>query len=111
MFDRGSPWDGDHNRGSSQEPGQSYLRGAGTVCLCDSTEHLAGHFARSQWEPWNKSNFIALAIIHHVVPLAVGKAIAVLHGDDRDNPACSLDVLLCHVGQRNQANLAFFSFL
>src|SRR6266478_5123273 len=111
MFDRGSPWDGQHNGGSAQEPGQRYLRAARTVCLRDSVKHLAGNFARSQWEPGNKSNFIALAIIHHVVPFTVGKAIAVLHGDDRDNSARSLDVLLCNVGQRNQANLAFVSHL
>src|SRR4029077_15223537 len=98
MFDRGSPWDGQHNWGSPQEPGQRYLRGAGTVCLRDSIEHLAGNFACPQWEPWNKSNFIALTIIHHVVPFAVGKAIAVLHGDDRNNSTRSLDVLLCDVG-------------
>src|SRR6266481_6736539 len=83
MFDRGSPWDGQHDGRSPQEPGQRYLCGTRTVCLRDSVEHLAGNFGRSQWEPGNKSNFIALAIVHHVVPFAVGKAIAVLHGDDR----------------------------
>src|SRR5712664_3639143 len=69
MFDRGSPWDGQHNGGSPQEPGQRYLRGARTVCLRDSVEHLAGNFARSQWEPGNKSNSIALTISHHVIPI------------------------------------------
>src|SRR6266446_1492539 len=105
MFDRGSPWVGQHNWGSPQEPGQRYLRGARTVCLRDSIEHLAGDFARPQWKPRDESIFIALAIIHHVVPFAVGKAIAVLHGDDRDNSARSLDVLLRDVGQRDQATL------
>src|SRR6267142_620443 len=111
MFDRGGPWDGQHNGRSPQEPGQRYLRGARTVSPRDSVKHLAGNLARSQWEPGNKGNFIALAIIHHVVPFAVGKAIAVLHGDDRDNSARSLDVLLGDVGQRDQANLAFLSQL
>src|SRR5205807_8552556 len=59
----------------------------------------------------NEGNLIALTIIHHVVPFAVRKAIAVLHRDDRDNSARSLDVLLRDVGQRDQANLAFVSQL
>jgi len=44
---------------------------------------------------------------HHVVPFSVRKAITVLHRNDRDNSACSFDVLLGDVGQRDQANLAF----
>src|SRR5712664_4704746 len=81
------------------------------VCLGDSVKYFAGDFACSKWEPGNKGNSILLTIIHHVVPFAVGKAIAVLHGDDRNNSVCSLDVLLRDVGQRNQLNLAFVSQL
>src|ERR1700730_354415 len=104
MFDGGSLWDGPHDGGSPRGTGYAYLRGARIVSSRDSIEHLAGN---SQREPGNKSNFIALAIIHHIVPFAVGKTIAVLHGDDRNNSASSLDVLLRDVGQRHQPNLAF----
>src|SRR5438445_572270 len=109
MSDRGSAWDGQHNRRSTQEPGQRYLRVASTVCFCDSIKHLAGNLASSQREPGNKGDFIALAIVHHVVPFAVGKAITVLHGNDGNNLACALDMFLRDVGQRDQANLAFVS--
>ncbi len=81
------------------------------MCLGDSVKHFPGNFACSQREPGNKGNSIALAIIHHVVPFAIRKAIAVLHGNDWDNFARSLDVLLRDVGQRDQANLAFVSQL
>src|SRR3989442_7341371 len=111
MFDRGSPWDGQHDGRSPQEPGKRYLRGARTMRLRDTVKHFAGNFACSQWEPRNKDNSIALTIIHHVVPFAVGKAIAVLYGDDRDDSPGSFDVLLRDVGQRDEANLAFVSQL
>src|SRR5882762_1128035 len=111
MLDRGSPWDGQHHGRSPQEPSQRYLCGARMMCLCDSVQHFAGNFACPQWKPGNKGNSIALTIIHQVIPFAVRKAVAVLHGDDRDYSACSLDVLLRDVGQRDQANLAFVSQL
>src|SRR6266849_8299312 len=111
MFDRGSPWDGQHSGRSPQEPSQRYLCGARLMRLRDSVQHVARNFASSQWEPRDKGNSVALTIIDYVVPFAVGKAIAVLHGDDRDDFACSLDVLLCDIRQRDQANLAFVSQL
>src|SRR5260370_14812666 len=111
MFDRGSPWDGKYHGRSPQEPSQRYLRGTRLMCLRDPVQHVAGNFACPQWEPGNKGNSIGLTIIHHVIPFTVRKAIAILNGDDRDNSARSLDVLLCNVRQRDQANLAFVSNL
>src|SRR5258708_40054424 len=90
-----------------QEPGERYLCGARAMCLGDSVKHLAGDFTSSQWEPRYKSNSVAFTIIHHVVPFAIRKAVAVLHRDDRNDSTCSLDVLLCDVGQADQANLTF----
>src|SRR5712692_7904128 len=94
-----------------QQPGQRYLCGTRVMCLRDSVQQVARNFACSQWEPRNKSNPIALTIVHYVVPFAVRKAIAVLHGDDWSNSTCSLDVLLRDVGQRDEANFAFVSQL
>src|ERR1700680_1124474 len=111
MFDRGSPWDRQHDGSTPQKPGQRYLYGARTVRLRDSVKHFPGNPACSQRKPWDKRNSIALTIIHYVIPFTVGKAVAVLHGDDRDNSARSLDVLLRDVGQRDQANLPFVSQL
>src|SRR5580692_7192517 len=109
MFNGGCPWDGEHDGRSPQKPSQRYLRGARTMCVRDSTKHLASNFACSEWKPGNKSNSVTLTIIHNVVPFTVGKAVAILHGDDWGNSARSLDMLLCDVGQSDQANLAFFS--
>src|SRR6267143_1799425 len=78
MFDRGSPRDRQHDGRSPQEPSQRYLHGVGMVCLRDLVKHVAGNFACSQGEPRNKDNSIAVTILHHVVPFAVGKAIAIL---------------------------------
>src|SRR5260221_2115049 len=107
MSDRGSPRDGQHHGRSPQEPSQRYLRGARTVRLGNLVKHLACNFPGPEWEPGNKGNSIALAIIHGVIPLAVREAVAVLHGDDGHNPARSLDMLLRDIGQRDEANLAF----
>src|SRR5216684_4698597 len=111
MLDRGSPWDWQHDGRSLQQPSERYPGGARTVSLRDAAKHFSSNSACAQWEPRNKGNSIALTIIHHVVPFAVRKAIAVLHGNDRDNSAGSLDVFLRNVGQRDQANLAFVSQL
>src|SRR5882762_4935273 len=111
MFDRGSPWDGQYHGRSPQEPSQRYLRGTRLMCLRDPVQHVADDFAYPQREPGNKGNSIALTIIHQVIPFAVRKAIAVLHGDDWHNSPCSFDMLLHDVGQRDQTNLTFVSQL
>src|SRR6266852_2743974 len=111
MLDRGSPWDWQHDGRSLQQPSERYPGGARTVSLRDAAKHFSSNSACPQWEPGNKGNSVALTIIHHVIPFAVRKAIAVLHGDDRDNSARSLDMLLRNVRQRDEANLAFVSQL
>src|SRR5580704_5428783 len=107
MFNRGSPWDRQHDAGSPQQPSERYLGGARTVSLCDSAKNFSSNFACSQWEPRNKGNSVVLTMIDHVVPFPIGKAIAVLHGHDGNNFPCSLDMLLRNVRQRDQANFAF----
>src|SRR5260370_27811427 len=97
MLDRGSSWDGQHDGGSPQDPGQRYLCRTRAVCLGNLVQYFARNFTCSQREPRNEGNSIALTIIHHVVPFAVREAIAVLHGDDRDNFARSLAMLLRNV--------------
>src|SRR5882724_7021914 len=68
VLDRGSPRDGHHYGRSPQKPSQCYLCGARTVCLGNLVKHFAGNFTCSEWIPRNKSNSIALTIIHYVVP-------------------------------------------
>lgn len=59
----------------------------------DFIEYLTRHSARSQWKPGDESDSVAFAVVHHVVPLSIGKAVAILHRDDRNNLARPLDVL------------------
>src|SRR5579863_9879067 len=98
MLNGRCPWDRQHDGRSSQKPSQCYLRGACTMCTRDSAKHLAGNFACSEWKPGDKSNSVTLTIVHNVVPFTVGKAVAILDGNDRDNSARSLDMLLRDVG-------------
>ena len=64
---------------------------------------LLRDFARAQREPGNKHNSILLAIVHYVIPLTIGKAVTVLHGNDRHDFASPLDVLPGYIRQSNQS--------
>src|SRR5262249_22110672 len=70
-------------------------------------QHFASGLARSERKPRNEGNVALLAEVEHVIPLAVGEAVAVLHGHDRDNFPCTFDVLLSHIRKTDQANLPF----
>src|SRR5260370_31730866 len=98
MVDGRSAWDGQHDGRSPEEPRERPLHGMGPVSRRDFVERLTGNFARSQREPGNKDNSIAVAIIHDVVPFTVGKAVAVLHAGDGDYSARARDVLQGDVG-------------
>ena len=56
--------------------------------------------------PRNEGDAVLLAVVEEVIPLAVSKAIAVLHRDDRDDFAGALEVFEGHVGERDVADLA-----
>ena len=72
----------------------------------DLVEYLPRESACSQWEPRDEGDSVALTIIHHVIPFTIRKTIAILHGNDGDDLACPLDVLLRDIRQRNKANLS-----
>ena len=93
-LDVGRPCDIQWNTQEQLHQGVAQLNDGTFVCLSDSIKHFASDFTSSQWKPRNEGNSIALTIIHHIVPFAVRKAIAVLHRDERDNSARSL-VMLC----------------
>ena len=52
---------------------------------------------------------VALTIVHHVIPFTIGKAVAVLDGDNRNNFASTLDMFAGNVRQSDQPNLSFVS--
>src|SRR3982074_3403774 len=98
MPDRRSSRDWQHLGRSPQEPRYCYLHRCGLVRTRNSLKQVAGNSTRPQREPGNKSNSVALAVIHHVVPFAVGEAVAILYRNDGDDLARSLDMLLRDVG-------------
>src|ERR1700757_1996868 len=99
MFNRRCSWNGQHDRRPLQQPGQRNLSGARTVRFRNAVQYFPRNLAGSEWEPGNKSDSVVLTIILHVIPFAVSKTVAVLHRDDRNDFASSLDVLLCDIGQ------------
>src|SRR5438270_2285885 len=59
--------------------------------------------------PGKKCDIVLLAVIGDEIRFPVSEAISVLHGDDRDNLACSLNMLARHIGERNMPNLALLA--
>ena len=51
----------------------------------------------AKWSPRKKRNAVLLAVVDDEVGFAVGKAVPVLHRNDRHNPAGSLNVLKGYV--------------
>src|SRR5579864_6194137 len=107
MFRRRGSWNRQHERRAFQKPREGDLLGTGAVYAGDLIEDFAGGPSASQGEPGNKSYSVALTIIQDVIPFTVGKTVAILDGDDRDDAARALDVLLGDIGQGHEANLSF----
>src|SRR5258705_1025386 len=59
--------------------------------------------------PRKESDAVLLAIVDDEVGFAVGKAVAVLHRDDRHNPASALNVFASHVRERDMTNFALLA--
>ena len=73
--------------------------GLARYALRDSLQGLFRRFARAQREPGNEHDSVLLAIVHHVVPLAIGEAVTVLHRNDWHNFASAFDVFPRYIGQ------------
>jgi hypothetical protein len=108
MLDGGSAGDREHDGGALEKPGEGDLFWRGVVGAGDLVEDFAGCAARSEREPGNEADGILFAVVHDVIPFAVGETIAVLDGDDGNDAAGALDVLLGDVRESDEANLSFF---
>jgi len=108
MLDGGSAGDREHDGGALEEPGEGDLFWSGVVGAGDLVEDFASCAARAEREPGNEGDGVLFAVVHDVVPFAVGEAVAILHGDDGNDAAGALDVFLRDVGESDEANLAFF---
>src|SRR5216683_94884 len=111
MFNRRGTRNRQHDRGTLQQPGQCNLFGSLIVSLRDPLQQPAGHCSSPQRKPRNEGNSIPLAIVHDVVPLAVGKAVPILHRGNGDDLLRALDVLSSHIRQSDQTNLSLLAQL
>src|SRR5260370_42534751 len=63
----------------------------------------------TEGSPRKESDIVLLAIIDDEVRFPIGEAVAVLHGDNRHDPACPLHVLASHIRERDVTNLTLLA--
>ena len=101
--------DGKGRFGASEEPGEGDLQGSGIEVVSDTVEDFVGLPILAERSPGNEGDRVLLAEVEKEVPFAVGKAVAVLHGDDGDDFEGALEVFEGDVGERHVLNLALFA--
>src|SRR5215467_6811043 len=79
--------------------------------LSNFVQHIARDLARSERKPRNEYNSVLFAIIHHVVPFAIGETVSVLNRGNGNDFARTLDVLSSNVRQSGKADLPLVSQL
>src|SRR5215216_2241630 len=83
--------DRQHRGGAPEEPCERDLRGGRTVLPGDLLERPAS--VAPEREEGHEHQPLAGAVVHHLVVLAFGEVVAVLHGDDRHDLPSPLDLL------------------
>src|SRR5437764_4142793 len=105
MFNRGRSGYRQHHWRPSQEPGEGHLCRAGMMRFCDLVENFTGDAARTKGEPRDEHDPILLAIVHDIVPFAVGETVTNLHRDEGHDPASPLNMFLSDIGEAHLADL------
>src|SRR5215467_8101590 len=95
-----------HDRRPLEKPSQRYLHWFRVVGLSNCLQHLSRGSTRSQWKPRNEGYLVALTMIDDVVPLPIGKAVAVLYRNDGNNFTDALNVFLSDIRKPDQPNLS-----
>ena len=85
--------------------------GRGQELFGDLLHQSCGFACLAERRPGHEADVVLLTVIEEVIPLAVGEAVAVLHGDDGDDFAGALDVLERDVGEADVADFALFAQL
>jgi hypothetical protein len=104
--DRGCAGDGEHDAGAREEPCEGYLHGCGVELAGDAIEEFMSLPILSERSPGYEGDTVLLAVVEEVVPLAVGKAVAVLDRDDGDDFAGALEVFEGDVGEGDVLDFA-----
>src|ERR1700751_5376428 len=87
-----------------EKPRQCNLERSRLQRLCSLVERIVSSPCLAQWSPWQKRNAVLFAVINDEIGFAIGEAVAILHGDDRNNFASALNVFTGHIGKRNVAD-------
>src|SRR5208282_5742033 len=106
--DAGSSGDGQNHRRAPKQPGERELRGRDLQLGRSVLEGAgcAGEFSGGEREPGNEADVGALAVFEHVFGAAVGEAVAVLHGDHRNQFAGVVDLLDADLRKADVLDLA-----
>src|ERR1700722_16054776 len=111
MGRRRSSRDGQDNPGPLEQPGEPGLQCARAQLPGDFFQDLERLPVLPQGSPGQERDAMLLAIIDQVVPLTVGKTIAILYRDYGDNFAPALHVFLGYVREADVANLTLLAKL
>src|SRR5271156_885579 len=111
VFHRRGSGNWQNHLGPLEQPRQSDLQGAYLKILSDLLYDVVRLLRLSEGSPGEKSNAMLLAVVNNEVGLAVGKAVAILDRNDRNNPEGALNVLTGHVRESDVANLTLLAQL
>lgn len=109
MHNRGCSRDRQNHRGPLEKPGQSDLQRCCIEFSGDFFYRISRFSSLTKWSPRQEGDVILRAIIDDEVGLAVGKTVSVLHRDNGHDPASTLDVLACDVGESQVANFSLLA--
>src|ERR1700712_4798664 len=100
--------DGEHHPAAMEGPGQRELRDGRAVALRDFVELSAGlrELAGRDGEPGDEGDVVLLAIFEHIFVLPLAYVVLVLHANDVDDLAYSLDLVRLHFAETYVADFA-----
>lgn len=106
MGDGGRAWNGQHNTGAGEKPGEGYLHGGDAESGGNAREKIVCLTVLTKRSPGDEGDAVFLAVIEDVVPFSVCEAVTVLNGDDGDDLAGALEVFEGDVGESDVLDFA-----
>src|SRR5579872_1081162 len=99
-------WDRKHDTRSLQQPRERNLQSRRVEVSGCGFQGLLSEPVLTKRRPRNEGDPVPLAVIEKEIPLAVGKAVSVLHGYDRNDLQSTFYMLQGHVRQRKVTDLS-----
>src|ERR1700744_245199 len=97
VLDGGRSGNRQNHFGTLQQPRQSNLQRRCFKIASNFLDGLMRFLRLTEGGPGKEGNAVLLAIVDDEIGFAVGKAVAILYGDDWHNPASALYVLAGHI--------------